>query len=218
MKDTISSFFIGILLISILCLNATHSQESEFIPHKFLTSTDNAFDVWSAFSPDGKTIIFSRWVDELENWRFYTVPISGGKVEPLLDSTFIGSATRANWLWEKDIIAFTHESSHNKYRLWVVNGDGTNLQQVSTNIAVYPSWYPDGKSLAYTALNTIFKYNLENKNVTVLTDKSEILTGMSRVSPDGKRIVFAGQKNVGEPYDQTKNTVGLERMMVRFGN
>lgn len=42
--------------------------------------------------------------------------------------------------------------------------------------------------------------------VTV-TDHKQVLTGMPSVSPDGKWIAFAGQRNIGEAYDQTKNSI-----------
>jgi len=213
MKDTKSSLFINILLIPILCTSFVHSQESEFTSHKFLTSDDGAIDVWSTFSSDGDKILFSRTVDKMETWNFYIVPLNGGEPKPFLDSTFTGSATRANWHWDKDIITFTHTFPERGFSIWVVNGDGTNPKQVSPHESEYfmgyPSWYPDGTSLAYKDIYTLKQLEIDSLKITVLTDTSKMLAGMCRVSPDGQRIVFAGQKNTGLPYDQTKNTIWI---------
>jgi Tol biopolymer transport system component len=43
----------------------------------------------------------------------------------------------------------------------------------------------------------------------VVTDHTRVLTGMSSVSPDGQWIVFAGQANKGQPYDQSQNVLWL---------
>ena len=44
---------------------------------------------------------------------------------------------------------------------------------------------------------------------TPLTDRRQVLSGMPSVSPDGKWIAFAGQKNEGQAYDPTKNSIWL---------
>jgi Tol biopolymer transport system component len=40
-----------------------------------------------------------------------------------------------------------------------------------------------------------------------VTDHNQVLTGKPSVSPDGKWIAFAGQSNIGQAYDQTKNFI-----------
>jgi Tol biopolymer transport system component len=35
------------------------------------------------------------------------------------------------------------------------------------------------------------------------------MTGMPSVSPDGMAVVFAGQKNAGQPYNQEENVIWL---------
>jgi len=34
-----------------------------------------------------------------------------------------------------------------------------------------------------------------------------VMTGMPSVSPDGSAVVFAGQKNAGQPYNQDENVI-----------
>ena len=42
-----------------------------------------------------------------------------------------------------------------------------------------------------------------------VTHQDQVLTGMSSVSPDGKWVAFAGQKNSGQVYDQSDNRIWL---------
>lgn len=44
---------------------------------------------------------------------------------------------------------------------------------------------------------------------TALTNRQQVLAGKPSVSPDGKWIAFAGQKNEGQIYDQTRNSIWL---------
>jgi Tol biopolymer transport system component len=61
----------------------------------------------------------------------------------------------------------------------------------------------DGESM------TIKRFDLAGGTATALTDRTQVLTGMPSVSPDGKTVAFAGQKNTGQRYDQEENTVWL---------
>jgi Tol biopolymer transport system component len=99
--------------------------------------------------------------------------------------------------------------------VWFINPDGTLPRQlVATGIsdqAAYPSFYPNGKRLAVmdAVSNEIKRIDVQNGFVTTVTDHRQVLSGMPSVSPNGKWIAFAGQKNTGQPYDQTKNSIWL---------
>jgi Tol biopolymer transport system component len=103
----------------------------------FLTADSNVMDYWPSFSPNGKTVLFSRSFDSGNTWTLFVVPSSGGTARTLSTTPLPVSGTRANWSVSNDIIAFTG------------------------------------------------------------------------LSPDGKSIVFAGQKNEGQAYDQRKNSIWL---------
>ena len=55
----------------------------------------------------------------------------------------------------------------------------------------------------------IKKVDRDALTAVTLTDPRVVFTGMPSVSPDGKWIAFAGQKNVGQRYDETKNSIWL---------
>jgi dipeptidyl aminopeptidase/acylaminoacyl peptidase len=182
---------------------------------RFITSmTAGGVDYWPCFSPDGKIVLFSRTTDG-RNWELVRVAASGGAVERFAQSPLPVSATRATWSHTTNQIAFTGTSAGGASDIWIVNGDGTGAYALTapglSDQMLYPSWYPDGKSLVATdARDLIIKrVNLAGGAATTVTDRARVLTGMSRVSPDGKRIAFAGQENAGQAYNQEENVIWL---------
>ncbi|MDQ3918950.1 MAG: hypothetical protein M3348_10770 [Acidobacteriota bacterium] len=184
----------------------------------FLTADPNVADYWPCWSPDGKTILFSRSADKGETWALFAVPTSGGQARRVSPASLPVSATRPNWSAKNNLIAFTGESADGSATVWLINPDGTHPRQFVarglSNKVFYPSWYPDGERLAVVDfgagdVGVIKQVNLKTGVATPLTDPRQVLAGMPSVSPDGKWIAFAGQKNQGQAYDQTKNSIWL---------
>ena len=184
---------------------------------KFLTNVPGAMDYWPCFSPDGKTVVFSRTTDGL-NWNLMRVPTAGGEVQQLAQTPLSVAATRPSWSSKTNEIAFTGiplDGSGSTSAIWIINGDGTEAHVVAadglSNQMFYPSWYPDGKSLvAQDGRNLVIKrLNLASGGTENVTDRAQILTGMPSVSPDGKWIAFAGQRNSGQSYNQEDNVIWL---------
>ena len=190
-------------------------QVSSEMAIRFLTTDLAVIDNGPFFSPDGLSVLFSRRVDGSTTTKLFTVPASGGQTTELIGSEMAVSATRAKWSTRNNLIAFTGVSPDGKHTIWLVNADGTaprqlNVMGVSDEV-YYPSWYPDGSHLAVldAGERVIKKVNREALTAITLTDPQEVFTGMPSVSPDGKWIAFAGQKNLGQRYDRTKNSIWL---------
>ena len=177
---------------------------------RFITS-DN-LDLWPCFSPDGARVLFSRRAED--GWELLLVSINGGAPQKLATSPLPVAATRANWS-RQGLIAFTGTSSGGASEIWVINPDGSSPRDLQlsglSNQVFYPSWFPDGEQLAaMDAQDLVIKrIDLRKGTVVTLTDNKQVFTGMPSVSPDGKSIVFAGQKNTGQHYDQSNNQVWL---------
>jgi Tol biopolymer transport system component len=180
-------------------------------PVRFLTSGSQ--DLWPCFSPDGTHILFSR--REGETWVLLLVPVASGQPQHLARSRLLVSATRANWSKQNNLIAFTGTSSHGENRIWVINSDGLSPREVESHglsdQMFYPSWFPSGEQIAaMDAQDMVIKRVDINTGVAVtITDHKQVFTGMPSVSPDGRWVAFAGQKNTGQRYDQTKNSIWL---------
>src|ERR1700744_1303662 len=113
---------------------------------RFLTTA--MMDYWPCFSPDGRTVLFSRSRDNGRTWSLYTAPTAGGDAK--LFATLPVSATRAAWS-SRDEIAFTGSGADHSDAVWLIKSDGSDphaLPASASSHLLYPSWYPDGKSLA----------------------------------------------------------------------
>ena len=181
---------------------------------RFLTNDSSAVDFWPCFSPDGKTILFSRTFD-LEKWEFFSISLIDGEVDRFSKMKISISETRASWSKTHNIIVFTGVPNVNEASVWLIKADGSDLKQLKidglSNLVFYPSWYPDSFHLAVMDAKdqVIKRIDIPNQIATTITDKTKVLTGRPSVSPDGKLIAFAGQENVGLPYNQKINSIWL---------
>lgn len=182
---------------------------------RFLTGGDGVIDYWPCFSPDAKSVLFSRSSDGGRSWELWIVDAEGGAARKFLRAPLAVSATRANWSVKTRLIAFTGISKTGENSVWVVDPDGTNARELTpsgaSNQLFYPSWYPDGEQLAVMDGQDLVlrRITLKGGDAVTLTRHEQVLTGMPSVSPDGQWIAFAGQANQGARYDQTRNSVWL---------
>lgn len=212
------------LALSLLCRCAPLMAVPDSAPteaafkYHFITNDPGAIDYWPCFSPDGKTILFSRTLDQGHTWDLFVIPASGGEPRRLSAAPLPVSATRANWSNTNGLIAFTGETSAGGASVWLINSDGTGAHRVQasglSDAVFYPSWYPTGKTLAVVDFGggsggVVKKIDLAGDAATPLTSRQEVLAGMPSVSSDGRWIALAGQENRGQPYDQMKNSIWL---------
>src|SRR4051812_17205722 len=75
-----------------------------------------SMDYWPCFSPDGKTILFSRTLDNGKTWSLMTIPATGGPVKPF--AVLPVSATRASWSPVSNRIVFNGDGP-GQSPLWI---------------------------------------------------------------------------------------------------
>lgn len=199
--------------------SAEQTEEEEAGEHdvRFLTGEVGTTDYWPAFAPEGNQVVFSRRIGSDQPYRLYIVPVDGGTAKPFPLRPLSVGATRANWSWQSNEIAFTGRAN-GKNQIWVINGDGTKahplvLADLTPGVA-YPSWDREGKQLIVVDYqgNTggiLKRIDVAQQRVTTLTDLQEVLAGMPAISPDGKTIAFAGQLNKNGAYNQRLNSIFL---------
>ncbi|HWF63899.1 MAG TPA: DUF3471 domain-containing protein, partial [Rhizomicrobium sp.] len=147
---------------------------------RILTTPDGGrFDYWPCFSPDGRTVLFSRSTDGGKTWTLMRVAASGGDVVPF--ASIPVSATRADW-GKDGKVAFTGTEADGTNTIWIADGDGRNPHRLVTKAPskqlFYPSWYPEGKSLAVMDGDglSLLRVDMAGGIAMSLTDRSQIMT------------------------------------------
>lgn len=182
---------------------------------RFITSDAGATDEWPCFSPDGKTVLFSRTTDSGKHWDLFVVPTAGGAAHPLMNLPLPVSATRPDWSRRNNLIAFTGTSGDGLSNVWLVNPDGTDARALAltglTEVVFYPTWYPDGDHMVVrdVGAQAIKRIDLNAHSAVMLTHREQILAGMAAVSPDGNWLAIAGQKDAGQSYARATNAIWL---------
>jgi Tol biopolymer transport system component len=203
------------MLTSLACV--AQSEDVSVPPIRFLTQEAGYIEAWASFSPDGQRVLFSRTTDPTDPqkpWDLHVVSIVDKRVERFLKDPSPVSATRAKWS-KQNVVAFAGMRGNDAASIWLVNGDGTQARELSitgvSKAVFYPSWYPDGRSIAVVDVLelTTKRIELDRLVAVAMTSRERVLTGMPSVSPDGRTIAFAGQANEGQRYDQTKNVIWL---------
>lgn len=213
MTHSMSSRLAGLLVLPFLAF-AAKSEDISVPPIRFLTQEAGYIDFWASFSPDGQRVLFSRAIDPRKSWDLYVVSVADKRLERFLKDPATVSGTRAKWS-KQNVVAFAGMSDNGKSSIWLANGDGTQVRELViagvSKTVFYPSWYPDGRSIAVVDAPelTIKRIELDHPTAIVVTDHERVLAGMPSVAPDGRSIAFAGQANEGQRYDQTKNVIWL---------
>lgn len=110
--------------------------------------------------------------------------------------------------------------------LFVVNPDGSNLQQLTRDIYIDQSaWSPDGKYIAaqarYNNVGSILRVEVgaDNRAVEIinLTNQETAENAFPTWSPDGTRIAFMSKRGGGDWQIHVMNADGSDKRMVTDG-
>lgn len=211
-----------------LIVSATASAEKVNPPEKWdvLTPPEQTKSItinttettWSNLdvSPDGKHIIFDMLGD------LYLLPINGGEASPLLKDNAWN--IQPKFSPDGKQIAFISDRN-GAYNLWLMNTDGSNLQQITKepNNAVHnPYWSPDGNYIAVRkaymgarsiAGGSVWMYHKTGGKGVQLRDKLDANQPQKNLSepafsPDGKYVYFSLDATPGQRWEYSKNSVG----------
>lgn len=167
---------------------------------------EDATPVWS---PDGRFIAYASTRDGNED--IWIVRADGSA--PRNVTNHPAGDSHPNWSPDgKHIIFCSTRGDGANDDIYVVNVDGTNLQRLTDNGAVwdtFPSFSPDGRKIAFRRLlrhttpegvlvnSEIMVMNSDGTNV-VNVSKHPFFDGWPSWSPDGRRIAFSSNRS--DPY------------------
>ena len=204
---------IGICLISAIFYSCSPDARTPLEPN----SETNSLEKRSIQDYKNSGILYkSRLAFEL-NGNIYSMYPDGSDLQQL---TFLAAEeSRCYWSQDGEKILFTQTND-----IFLMNWDGSNQQQIlgSSFGIIAPALSPDNNWIAYAYTNEVDGWSLKK----IRTDGTEETTLISEStgffeepdwSPDGNRIVFMGQVNLGEPspiniYTINPNGTNLEKL------
>ncbi len=166
-----------------------------------LAPSNTMGDTSPAFSPDGRTVAFTRIPIE-GAYQTYVIPITGGKPRPLLVAGF-GHMREPFWMPDGQAIVF-YGNRRGAARLWRVPAKGGEPEAlpITGEYSVHAVVSRRGNRLAYQSTTdnaNIWRidatFGNRGRHPPVKLISSTRLQASAKYSPDGKRIVFVSNRS-----------------------
>jgi hypothetical protein len=174
----------------------------------------NVNDYRCVVNAAGTLVIVERTVSNSGGGKpqLYLVDLASGATTSLLPSLEV--TTRPDWCWQTGVLAFNY-SEVQRVGVLAAMGDTPELFPNTTTMD-YPTWFPDGDTLATEsgqgspAPNTT---TLDPKTGTIIAQTLEgtnLYGGMPSANPAKPNLIaFAGQA-IGSPYNQDMNYIWVK--------
>lgn len=128
---------------------------------RLLTNTPNSY--WHSWSPDGRTILFTR--PDHGSINIMSIAVDGGIETPLTT----GTGTNDDPDFAPDGLIYFNSDRSGSMQIWRMHSDGSNPEQVTSDGLVNwtPHVSPDGKSMVFLSYEKGVTGHPANKPVTL---------------------------------------------------
>jgi len=179
-------------------------------PHDIYVMNDNGTNVrrltnapesvHGRFSPDGTTIVFTS--NRAGSWYVYTMNTDGTNVTPLAPTS---NLSKADWSPDGRQIVYVCTGGG----ICVMDGDGRNARQLTSDGDHDPKWSHNGTKIAYARYPwDIYVMNADGSNQVNLTNSPGFVEWMPDWSPDDSKIAYTRWVNPYEEYIYVMNADG----------
>jgi hypothetical protein len=207
-------------------------------PNFLLSASTTTCDYRSVVNAVGTAAIFERSVLNSQNEfgasRLYSLDLtqSGATASPFIQDPLGKISNRPDWCWLTGDVAFNFDMD---LRVGVVDSSGENFRSLGVQTASmnYPTWFPDGQTLAvenyatssqpspgpiYPLPNTTTIDSSTGVPVTPDVEGLYLWAGMPSVNPVNPNLIaFAGQPLSGSTYNEDTNYIYVMDTSVRDG-
>jgi TolB protein len=164
-----------------------------------LTTDDSKRHFYPSLSPDGKSVLYSTFV-ETDNYDIYEIRLDDGSVNHITRT--YGVETAPEFSPDQQSITYARSNPANEiFQIYLAEQDGGDPGNIPRISGWDPTWSPDGKLILFASdmrgSNQLYTVKLDGSNLQVITNLPAI-RGRSDWSPDGRFIVTYS----GEPWNR----------------
>ncbi|MBS0656523.1 MAG: PD40 domain-containing protein [Verrucomicrobia bacterium] len=162
-----------------------------------------AYNAECGYSPDGSQIVFAS--NRSGSMNLYTMQADGSNVQQVTHTTDCYNGGSFFSPDGEQIIFRADREKQHYLQLYVIDADGTNERQLTSNGAVNwaPYWHPNGKVVAFTtslhghAHYEIYLLNIVTGDSFRLTHNASF-DGLPSFSYDGTKMVWTSKRSVDQ--------------------
>ena len=155
-----------------------------------LTTDDSKQHFYPSLAPDGKSAVYSAFV-ETDNYDIFELQLSDGGVSRLTNTYGVETAPEIS-PDGKSITFARYSTSAGNFQVMLADRNGKNAGNIPRIVGWDPTWSPDGKRILFASdmrgSNQLYTVKQDGGDLQVITDLPA-LRGRSDWSADGRLIV-----------------------------
>jgi tol-pal system beta propeller repeat protein TolB len=185
-----------------------------------LTNDDSKRHFYPSLSPDGKSVLYSTFV-ETDNYDIYEMELDDGSVKRITRT--YGVETAPEFSPDQKTITYARSNPANEiFQVMLAEHDGGDPGNIPSITGWDPTWSPDGKRILFASNmrgpNQLFTVKLNGNDLQIITSLPS-LRGRSDWSPDGGLIVtYSGESWLRELYIMNADGGAVRQLTPSGGN